>query len=261
MARTSDRSMIIALAAVLAGTLAVAAPAQTASATPTLRYETVVSGLSHPWDVSFVGELLLFDERGGTVWSKRGSAAAKKMTISGFPKIFAQGESGLSASVNYPTNVTTLTGRGQSGRTRPRTVTATSNGSGWPASLDLTSAYSARALGDTWSRVKPVAVSSGADGNLVVQRDGVSSGSLIMGVHAYYNANPTWSPGPTGPSSCSAAATTAAPGCATRGRAATPTCPWAATSSELAGWVASGTPPATHPDDNRGLARAAVIPA
>lgn len=100
--RRPVRPMIISLAALVGASLGLVAPSVPAEATPSLRYETVVSGLSHPWDVSFAGDLMLFDERGGTVWSKRGSAAAKKMTITGFPKIFAEGESGLLGLVVDP---------------------------------------------------------------------------------------------------------------------------------------------------------------
>ena len=42
-----------------------------------------------PWDLTWVGDLLMYDLRGGQVWSKRGGAAPRRVTISGFPSIFA----------------------------------------------------------------------------------------------------------------------------------------------------------------------------
>ena len=66
----------------------------------------MVSGLSHPWDLTWVGDLLLYDLRAGQVWSKRGTAAPRRVTISGFPSIFAQGEGGLLGMVADPAATT-----------------------------------------------------------------------------------------------------------------------------------------------------------
>jgi glucose/arabinose dehydrogenase len=62
----------------------------------------VVSGLAVPWDLTWVGDLLLYDLRAGQVWSKRGSNAPRRVAISGFPSIFAQGEGGLLGMVADP---------------------------------------------------------------------------------------------------------------------------------------------------------------
>ena len=71
-----------------------------------MQVTTVVSGLSYPWDLTWVGDLLLYDLRAGQVWSKRGTAAPRRVTISGFPSIFAQGEGGLLGMVADPAATT-----------------------------------------------------------------------------------------------------------------------------------------------------------
>ena len=63
---------------------------------------TVVGGLSHPWDITWVGGLLLYDLRGGQVWSKRGQDAPQQVTITGFPSVYAVGEGGLLGMVADP---------------------------------------------------------------------------------------------------------------------------------------------------------------
>ena len=87
----------LGLALVLGGS-----PAPRASAAPTISVTTVVSGLSFPWDLTWVGDLLMYDLRGGQVWSKRDGAAPKRVAISGFPSIFAQSEGGLLGLVADP---------------------------------------------------------------------------------------------------------------------------------------------------------------
>lgn len=72
-------------AALLAGT----SPAPAEAAGPRLRFTTEVTGLKIPWDLTFMSDdLMLFNEKFGRVWSKRGSAAAKPMSISGLPPIY-----------------------------------------------------------------------------------------------------------------------------------------------------------------------------
>ncbi|WP_392544367.1 PQQ-dependent sugar dehydrogenase [Oryzobacter telluris] len=100
-----SRSRFVSLATVVATALALAAgagPAPRAQATPNLRISTVVSGLTVPWDLTWVGDLLLYDLRAGQVWSKRGAAAPRQVAISGFPSIFAVGEGGLLGMVADP---------------------------------------------------------------------------------------------------------------------------------------------------------------
>lgn len=83
-----------------------AGPAPRAEAAPTVEVTTVVSGLSLPWDLTWVGSLMLYDTRAGQVWSKRGSAAPRRVTISGFPSVFAQSEAGLLGLVADPAAAT-----------------------------------------------------------------------------------------------------------------------------------------------------------
>lgn len=103
-ARTS-RTTVSALSAVAvvaaAAALTAGSPA-TAVAAPAAAVTTVVSGLAYPWDLTFVGDLMLYDLRAGQVWSKRGNAAPRQVTIAGLPTIYAQSEAGLLGMVADP---------------------------------------------------------------------------------------------------------------------------------------------------------------
>ena len=83
-----------------------ASPLPRAGAAPTVQVTTVVSGLSFPWDLTWVGDLLMYDLRGGQVWSKREGAAPQRVAITGFPSIFAQSEGGLLGLVADPAATT-----------------------------------------------------------------------------------------------------------------------------------------------------------
>lgn len=76
-------------------------PVPAEAAAPTLAVSRVVGSLSVPWDVTWVGSVMLFDQRAGGVWSKRGSAAPKKVSMP-LPKIYAEGESGMLGLVADP---------------------------------------------------------------------------------------------------------------------------------------------------------------
>ncbi len=91
--------------------------------------------------------------------------------------------SALGASANRSTGVTTVTGRGTGGVAHARTVTADSNGSGWP-NLGLPM-WSGRAVADQQGTAAQVGVFVGSDGNAVVDR-----GGLVQGVLAGYNSFP-----------------------------------------------------------------------
>ncbi|MGL5928464.1 MAG: PQQ-dependent sugar dehydrogenase, partial [Dermatophilaceae bacterium] len=80
--------------------------AAAAVAAPSVDVTTVVSGLSIPWDLTWVGDLLLYDLRAGEVWSKRGANAPQRVAISGLPTIFAQSEGGLLGMVADPAAAT-----------------------------------------------------------------------------------------------------------------------------------------------------------
>lgn len=100
-----SRSRLVSSSAVVGTALALAvavAPAPPAQAAPSVQVTTVVSGLSHPWDITWVGDLLLYDLRAGQVWSKRGSNPPRRVDITGFPSIHAVGEGGLLGMVADP---------------------------------------------------------------------------------------------------------------------------------------------------------------
>ena len=94
-----------ASAALLTGALSasalVAGPAEVAEAAPTYTFTTVVSNLSIPWDVTWVGDVMLFDQRAGGVWSKRGSAAPRRLQID-LPTPYVNSEGGLLGMVADP---------------------------------------------------------------------------------------------------------------------------------------------------------------
>jgi glucose/arabinose dehydrogenase len=79
----------------------VAGPAEVAQAAPTYTFTTVVSNLSIPWDLTWVGDVMLFDQRAGGVWSKRGSAAPRRLQIA-LPAPYVNSEGGLLGMVADP---------------------------------------------------------------------------------------------------------------------------------------------------------------
>ena len=86
-------------AALAAGVLTVSAPP--AAANPAVTVTTVVSGLTVPWDLTWVGSYLLYDLRAGQLWSKRGSDPARQVQIA-LPRIFTNAEAGLLGIVADP---------------------------------------------------------------------------------------------------------------------------------------------------------------
>jgi glucose/arabinose dehydrogenase len=72
-----------------------------ANATPRISISAVIRGLHHPWDITWVGELMLYDLRDGRLYSRRGSAAPRRVSIP-LPRIFAQSEGGLLGLVADP---------------------------------------------------------------------------------------------------------------------------------------------------------------
>lgn len=93
-------ALVAAVAAVvpLTGWL-VPTPAEAAA--PRLTVTKVAGNLSIPWDVTWVGSLLLFDQRAGGIWSKRGSAAPRRVSMP-LPKVAAKGEAGMLGLVADP---------------------------------------------------------------------------------------------------------------------------------------------------------------
>lgn len=72
-----------------------------AAAAPTVTAERLVDGLQIPWDVSWIGDLMLFDERAGRLWSKRPGQDPREVALP-LPPILRQGEGGLLGLVADP---------------------------------------------------------------------------------------------------------------------------------------------------------------
>ncbi len=75
-----------------------------AEARPRFTVTTVARGLNIAWDITWVGDLMLFDQRAGAIFSKRGSAAPRRVDIP-LPAINARGEGGLLGMVADPAAV------------------------------------------------------------------------------------------------------------------------------------------------------------
>lgn len=104
--RLRVRGSIALVGALVAGGALAVQPTPTAEAAPTLQVTTVVSGLSYPWDITWVGDLMLYDLRAGQVWSKRGGNAPRRVAISGFPSLYVNSEGGLLGMVSDPSAAT-----------------------------------------------------------------------------------------------------------------------------------------------------------
>ncbi|MFT4166347.1 MAG: PQQ-dependent sugar dehydrogenase [Microlunatus sp.] len=101
MPRRNLRALLssLLLAAIVTFTGSFALPS--ASAAPTLTVTKVASSRTIPWDVTWIGSLMLFDQRGGGIWSQRGTAGPKRVSMA-LPKIYAKGESGMLGVVADP---------------------------------------------------------------------------------------------------------------------------------------------------------------
>ena len=104
--RLRVRGSIALVGALVAGGALAVQPSPTAEAAPTLQVTTVVSGLSYPWDITWVGDLMLYDLRSGQVWSKRGANVPRRVAISGFPSLYVNSEGGLLGMVSDPAAAT-----------------------------------------------------------------------------------------------------------------------------------------------------------
>jgi len=101
MRAATVRTALVALVSAAVALGSSLAPSTAQAAAPKLTVTKVVSNLSLPCDVTWVGSLLLFDQRAGGVWSKRGSAAPRPVSLP-LPRIFAQSESGMLGMVADP---------------------------------------------------------------------------------------------------------------------------------------------------------------
>jgi glucose/arabinose dehydrogenase len=93
--------LITILSLVAAALVTLAAPVTASAAAPRIKVNRIVSGLSNPWDVTWVGSTMLFDQRSGGVWSKRGTAAPRRVSMP-LPRIYAVGEAGMMGIVADP---------------------------------------------------------------------------------------------------------------------------------------------------------------
>lgn len=75
--------------------------ATAASPTPTSTVAPVVTGLTIPWDITFIGDLMLFDERPGRLWTKRPGQPAQRVSLP-LPPLFVHSEGGLLGLVADP---------------------------------------------------------------------------------------------------------------------------------------------------------------
>src|SRR3954452_25617802 len=101
MPRWSNWTGTAVLTVALAASTLVARPPDVAEARPSLRFTTVASGLRIPWDLTWVGKVMLFDQRAGGLWSKRGSAAPRRVRIK-LPTPYVNSEGGLLGIVADP---------------------------------------------------------------------------------------------------------------------------------------------------------------
>ena len=95
------RPVLVALTAAILTLIGVLVPPPAEAAAPRLTVTKVQGDLSVPWDITWVGSLLLFDQRAGGIWSKRGAADPKRIEMA-LPKVFARTESGMLGLVADP---------------------------------------------------------------------------------------------------------------------------------------------------------------
>ena len=101
MTRWKSWTTTAGLTGALSASFLVAGPTDVAEAAPTLTYTAVAQGLTIPWDLTWVGPVMLFDERDGDLFSKRGNAAPRKVSFP-LPKPYVNSEGGLLGLVADP---------------------------------------------------------------------------------------------------------------------------------------------------------------
>jgi glucose/arabinose dehydrogenase len=90
----------VPIATALLGGILSAVPVQVAQARPRITVTTLATGLTHPWDITWVGDVMLFNERGGKLWSKR-NGSAKRVQVP-LADLYAASEGGLMGMVADP---------------------------------------------------------------------------------------------------------------------------------------------------------------
>ncbi|WP_375429925.1 PQQ-dependent sugar dehydrogenase [uncultured Friedmanniella sp.] len=105
MSRWKNWTVVAATGALSASAL-IAGPAEVAAAAaPTYAFTTVVSGVAIPWDVTWVGSTMLFDQRAGGVYTVPRGGAPQRVT-GPFPQPFAESEGGVLGMVADPNAAT-----------------------------------------------------------------------------------------------------------------------------------------------------------
>ena len=95
----TTRGLVVAFELVLMMSFTVVRPA--AAAVPSYTVTQVAGNLQIPWAVTWIGGLMLFDEREGRLWSKRPDGAPQRVTLP-LPPIYANSEGGLMGLVADP---------------------------------------------------------------------------------------------------------------------------------------------------------------
>lgn len=100
MPRRIVRALMIGLTATLTIGLT-AVGTGIAQAKPTFKITTVATGRNIVWDLTWIGDLMIFDERGGGLWSKRGTAAPRRIKVT-LPTAYKESEGGRLGLVADP---------------------------------------------------------------------------------------------------------------------------------------------------------------
>jgi len=97
-------SALMGLALLAPGTSSVAAAAPMPAAPPSgfsYSVNQVAAGLQIPWDVTWIGSMMLFDERPGRLWTLRPGGSPVRVNLP-LPKVFQSSEAGLLGLVADP---------------------------------------------------------------------------------------------------------------------------------------------------------------
>ncbi|MDQ1678455.1 MAG: aldose sugar dehydrogenase [Actinomycetota bacterium] len=166
-----SRGRALAVAALVGVTATlIAAPPVTAATTPAVTVTTVVSGLSHPWDVAFTpGGTLLYTQRGGGLGYRSPGGTVRRLSAN-FSDLFASGETGLmglAVDPHYRDNRRIYTCQGYAGTTKDIRVLA------WRINTAFTTATRVRTL------VSGIPTTSGRHGGCRLRFD--RTGALQIG--------------------------------------------------------------------------------
>ena len=99
--RRLARFLLVPLAIALLSSLLSGVPVKVAEARPRLAVTTLATGLTIPWDIAWVGDVMLFNERRGQLSSKR-AGSAKRSVAMPLTDLYASGEGGLMGMVADP---------------------------------------------------------------------------------------------------------------------------------------------------------------